>query len=83
MFFHVARTGVHTSSAEPLLPRNVKLHQDFLENFSRGTMASLIPPEKSEVKWHGKDRDGALRRPTTAQAIPSAANVGSSIADVM
>jgi hypothetical protein len=46
-------------------------------------MASLIRPKKYEVKWHGKDRDGALRLPPTAQAIPSAANVGSSIADVM
>jgi hypothetical protein len=46
-------------------------------------MASLIRPDKTEARWHGKDRDGALRRPPTAQAIPSAANVGSSIADVM
>jgi hypothetical protein len=35
-----------------LLPRNAKLHQDFLESFFSGTMASLIRPKKYEVKWH-------------------------------
>jgi len=36
----------------PLLPRNAKLHQDFLENFFWEAMASLICPDKTEAKWH-------------------------------
>jgi hypothetical protein len=48
-FFMSRARGTHHLE-NTLLPRNAKLHQDFLENFFREAMASLICSDKTEAK---------------------------------
>src|SRR4029450_12711617 len=53
--FFTSRVRAHTSSGEHPFARKREIASSFFENlgnFSRGRMASLIRPDKTEVKWH-------------------------------
>jgi hypothetical protein len=75
LFFHVACTRAHIIGEHPFGAKRQIASRLFLkifEIFLRGQWASMIRPEKTEVKWHNFAVERRGRRLAAAGATGSA-----------